>query len=141
MNWLERHLGVALVGAGIIHTLFGLTMYDRSVPVALWRDGLLNSVGPSGKRSEWLWFTTAGGLLIGTGLLARRHFRRTGTLPAAFGASLLATALDDGVLQPASGVWLVAAEGFVALRIAARRPIGTSFAARSSGGASIASTA
>ena len=124
MHWLERRLGERLIAIGVVHTLFGLTVYDRSLPRELWRGGLLNSVGANGPRAEWLWFTTGGGLMIGTGLLARSHLRRTGTLPAAFGAGLLATALANGALQPHSGIWLVVAESIIALRLARRRPIG-----------------
>jgi hypothetical protein len=121
MNWLEQHLGEALVATGVIHVLYSAAEH-RSVLAHVWRAGLVNSVPARGERNEALWFTTGGGLMIGAGLLARSHLRRTGTLPPAFGATLLATALANGVLQPASGIWAVAAESIVALRLTTRRP-------------------
>lgn len=121
MHWLERHLGEALVATGVIH-LIDSAAEHRSVITRVWRDGFINSVPARGERNEALWFTTGGGLMIGAGLLARSHLRRTGTLPPAFGVTLLATALANGILQPASGIWVVAAEALVAIRIATQRP-------------------
>lgn len=122
IHWLERHLGETLVATGVVHLLYSARV-NQSVRAAIWRDGLVNTVPDQGERNEALWFTTGGGLMIGAGLLARSHIRRTGTLPPAFGAALLATALANGILQPLSGIWVVAAEGVLALRIAATRPI------------------
>ena len=121
-NWLERHLGETIVTTGVIHSLTGI-VGGRPVIADLWRDGVVNSVGTNGKREAWLWFATTGGILVGAGLLADSHLRRTGTLPPSFGATLLATALANGMLQPVSGAWLVAAEGLLALKIGSQRPI------------------
>ena len=120
MNWLERHLGEAIVATGAVHIVYGLAVHRPQVAAA-WSDGLLNAAPGRGERNEALWFVTGGGLMIGAGLLARSHRDETGDLPASFGGALLATALVNGALQPASGIWLVAAEGALALRLAARR--------------------
>lgn len=121
IHWLERHLGETLVVTGVVHLLCSARV-NQSVLAAIWRDGLVNTVPDQGERNEALWFTTGGGLMIGAGLLARTHLRRTGTLPPAFGVTLLATALANGILQPASGIWVVAAEALLAIRIATQRP-------------------
>ena len=115
MNWLQKHLGEALVATGAVHILYGVAVH-RAQFADLWRDGLVNTVPGRGERNEALWFTSGGGLMIGAGLLARGHLRQTGFLPPAFGTALLATAVVNGVLQPASGIWLVAVEGLIALR-------------------------
>ena len=54
--------------------------------------------------------------LLGLGELARWTARETGQLPARLGAWLLALAAPIVLLEPASGGWLVAALGLLALR-------------------------
>lgn len=119
MHWLKQHVGELILGTGVVHIVYGVVT-SRPLAAALWRDGVVNSVDENDhERFGWLWFTTAGFGLISSGLLARSHIRRTGTLPVSFGASLLGMSLFNIALEPETGTWVVAAEAIVALAVAA----------------------
>jgi len=115
MTWFEKHLGETLVATGVVHIIYCVATF-RPEFAGIWRDGLINTVPDRGERNEALWTTTNGAFMIAAGLLARGHLRRTGVLPPAFGASLLATALAAGTLQPNSGAWLIGVQSLLALR-------------------------
>ena len=56
--------------------------------------------------------------LVALGELARWMVRETGRIPARLGAWLLGMGVTGVVFMPASGFWLVAAVGAIALRAA-----------------------
>ncbi|MHB9002256.1 MAG: DUF6463 family protein, partial [Thermoanaerobaculia bacterium] len=101
-------IGKAIVGIGVIHTLFGL-WFMRGTLVELLDDGLFNTVPGHPTREAVFWFLFTGFALIVLGVLIHWLEARNIAPPAFLGWSLLALTSAGIFLMPASGFWLLLA--------------------------------
>ena len=114
-RWVPR----LITGTAIIHLAYGLVVPNMAKPLrGIAGDGVVATVDGHPERESWLWFMLTGVSLLGLGELAPWTARETGRLPARLGGWLLAIAVPLTVASPASGGWLVAAIGAIALRAA-----------------------
>jgi hypothetical protein len=111
---MYRFTGQILMLIGVLHTLVGLLTYASPL-VDIARDKVFNAVGPHTDRQAAVWFLMTGAALLLSGYLTHWTQRRTGTLPAALGWSLLAIAAVGLVLMPISGFWLIVPAAVLAL--------------------------
>ena len=114
-RWIPR----LITGVAVVHMVTGLVLWT---PVRAFVDaGVINSIRSSGdpQRESALWYQLTGVALLALGELARWTVRETGRLPARTGGWLIAAGAVNVLFQPASGGWLVATIGAIAL-LAAR---------------------
>ena len=119
MNDLTKWVPRLITGTAVVHLAYGLVVPNMTKPLrGIARDGVVATVDGHPERESWLWFMLTGVSWLGLGELARWSARETGRLPARLGGWLLAVAVPLTVASPASGGWLVAAIGAIALRAA-----------------------
>lgn len=103
---IGKYSGNLLTATGILHTLVMLFIYG-STYVAIFRDGLWNTIGEDPLRNAAVWALMIGILLILWGETLQRYQNKT-SLPApvfiAYG--MLAFALIGCIVMPFSGFWL-----------------------------------
>lgn len=109
-----------MAGTAVVHLAYG-TIAGADALADMVRDGVVNSVNGDDERAMVLWFLLTGVAWLGLAALARSAAEHTGHLPAAFGATLLATAVPLTIVDPASGGWLVGGIGVLALVSSQRR--------------------
>ena len=110
--------GALLVGIGALHTVFGASVYRRSL-AGIWRAGFFNAVAAETSRKHAFWFIFSGLLLIVLGQLCFWVERSLGRpLPPFVGWELLALGLLGAMLMPVSGFWLVIAAAIYAIAAA-----------------------
>ena len=113
LRWLPR----LIVGSAAFHIGVGVAL---STPIAEIADaGVVDSVDPYPERQSAFWYLMTGVSLLALGELARWTVRETGRVPARLGGWLVGMGVTGIVFMPASGFWLVAALGVMAL-LAAR---------------------
>lgn len=113
--------GLLLMATGALHQvvglLAGLNLIElpggggRKPLLEIAQAGVLAAVEPDLLRSAFVWFILFGFLVLMVGDLARRWERTGRSLPAAFGAQVIALALLGIVLLPVSGFWLCLPQG------------------------------
>ena len=113
MESLTRWVPRLIIGTAILHIAVGLLVGTPFSEIA--DAGIIDSVGDDAERESALWFHLAGLAWLALGELARWTVRETGRIPARLGGWLLATGVTLTLFMPASGGWLVAALGVVAL--------------------------
>ena len=117
-RWIPR----LIIGLAIVHMVAGLLFWT---PHREFVDaGVINSIRSSGdpERESALWFQLTGVSWLALGELARWTARETGRLPARIGGWLIVAGVVNVIFQPASGGWLVAALGALALLAARAQP-------------------
>lgn len=117
MQKLTQYSGWYLIATGIIHNTIGLAT-GWSILAGMHAGHWWNTVAPGGEihfaRSAILWFLMLGFFWMLMGHLMQQwlnHTRRP--LPAAVGWGLLASGALVAVVLPASGAWLVIAQGLI----------------------------
>lgn len=106
-----------ILGTATLHVAVGFVLENPFG--AMVGDELVGSVGDDPERSSALWYMTAGLILFALGGLARWTVRETGRVPARLGVWILVGSVPVILLIPASGGWLIAAVGVIAV-LAAR---------------------
>lgn len=106
----RRHawIGRAIVGIGVVHTLFGL-WFMRGTLRELLHEGLFNTVHGQPTREATFWFLFTGLALVVLGALVHWLEARGIAPPAFLGWSLLALTGAGIFIMPASGFWLLLA--------------------------------
>lgn len=126
MNSLTRWVPRLIIGTAILHIVFGLVV---GTPFSEISDaGIIDSVGDDAERESALWFHLAGLAWLALGELARWTVRETGRIPARLGGWLLGTGVTLTLFMPASGGWLLAALGVLALVAAGGKGAGVAAA-------------
>ena len=134
LRWLPR----LIVGTAVIHIAAGLALETPFGEIA--DAGFIDSIDPYPERQAAFWYLMTGVSLLALGELARWTVRETGRVPARLGGWLIGMGVTGIVFMPASGFWLVAALGLLALR-AAREPQQRVAQAPTSPASSLSSTA
>lgn len=111
---LTDRVGELQLVIGTAHIALGVARFGPTLR-AIARDGVIGVTQGDRERETAVWFLTSGAGLLLAGGLARWAQRRTGTVPAAYGAGLLGLGLAGAALIPRSGFWVVAANGLLAL--------------------------
>ena len=119
MNGSRRWLPRLIDGTAVVHIATGLQLWTPLSKIA--DAGVVDSIDPYPERQAAFWYSMTGVSLLGLGELARWTVRETGRLPARLGGWLVGMGVTGIVLMPASGFWVIAALGVLALR-AAREP-------------------
>ena len=114
MARITGRIGELQMTTGALHLALGVAKYRHTL-AAIAHDGVVGVTQGDRDRETAIWFLTSGAGFLLAGQLARWAQRRTGTLPVAYGAGLLALGLAGGALMPRSGFWVVAANGLLAL--------------------------
>lgn len=114
---LTRWVPWMILGTATLHVAVGFVLENPFGEMV--GDRLVGSVGEDPERSSALWYMTAGLFLFALGGLARWTVRETGRLPARLGVWILVGSVPVIVLMPASGAYLNAAVGVIAI-LAAR---------------------
>ena len=126
-KWVPR----LITATAVVHLAYGVVVPSMAKSLrGIAGEGFVDAVGTDPERESWLWFMLTGMTLLGLGEHVRWTVRETGRVPARLGGWLLAVAVPLIVFIPASGGWLVAAIGGIALRAARangsrRDPAGT----------------
>lgn len=119
MSSLTKWVPRLITGTAIVHLAYGVVVPSMAESLkGIASDGFVASVGGHPDRESWLWFMLTGVSWLGLGEFTRWSVRETGQLPVSLGVGLLAVAVPMTVVEPASGGWLVAAVGVLALRAA-----------------------
>ena len=118
LRWVPR----LIVGTAVVHVAAGLAF---ETPIREIADaGVVDSIDPYAERQAAFWYFMTGVSLLALGELARWTVRETGRVPARLGGWLIGIAATGIVFMPASGFWLVAAVGVIALHAAREREPG-----------------
>ena len=115
LRWLPR----LILGTAVVHLAAGLAFETPFGEIA--DAGFVDSIDPYPERQAAFWYLMTGVSLLALGELARWTVRETGRVPARLGGWLVGMGVIGIVFMPASGFWLVAALGVLAL-LAAREP-------------------
>ncbi|MDQ3695955.1 MAG: DUF6463 family protein [Chloroflexota bacterium] len=119
MSTLTKWIPRLITGTAIIHLTYGLVVAGGFKSLqGIAGDRFVNTVEGHPERESWFWFMWSGVALLALGEHVRWTVRETGRLPVRLGAWLLALGVPLTVVIPASGGWLVAAVGGLALRAA-----------------------
>ena len=116
MNGFARWAPRLLIGGAILHIGVGLALWTPLAEIA--DAGIIDSIDPYPDRQYPFWYLMTGVAWLALGELARWTVRETGRVPARLGGWLLGTGVTLVVFMPASGGWLLAAVGVIALRAA-----------------------
>ena len=119
MNAFVRWAPKLLIGGAVFHIVVGLALLTPLDEIA--DAGVVDSIDGYAERESAFWYVMTGIALLALGELARWIVRETGRIPARVGAWLLGMGVTGIVLMPASGFWLIAAVGAIALRGAGER--------------------
>ncbi|WP_223846313.1 DUF6463 family protein [Wenzhouxiangella sp. AB-CW3] len=116
---LAKYSGWYLLATGIIHNTIGLVT-GWGIIAGIHADGWWNSIQTGGEmdfaRSAMLWFLVLGFFWMMLGHLMQQWLNHTGRpLPAQIGWGLLANGVLVAMVLPASGAWLVIAQGLLIL--------------------------
>lgn len=117
MRRISRHLGRLLMATAVLHMLVGVLIFAKPL-VDIGRAGVFNAVDPHYDRYAAFWFLTFGVLIFMLGQLIHWTLRRTGTLPASLGWSLLGLSIAGVILMPTSGFWLAIPQALLAVGVA-----------------------
>ena len=101
-------IGRAILGIGVIHTMFGLWFMRRTLAELL-AEGLFNTVHGQPTREATFWFLFTGFALLVLGALVHWLETRGIAMPAFLGWSLLVLTAAGIFVMPASGFWLLLA--------------------------------
>ena len=101
---------------GVIHTVFGLTVYSAGWR-AIGKRGWWNAVDGDLTTERAFWFTIFGPLAVLLGALMVWVERRGVRLPKFLGWALLGGIGVCGVLMPVSGMWLLVPPALALLRV------------------------
>lgn len=115
LRWLPR----LIVGTAVVHIGLGLALETPLREIA--DAGVVDSIDGYPERESAFWYLLTGAFLFALGELARWTARETGRVPARLGVWLIGIGATGIVFMPASGFWLIAGLGVVALR-AAKQP-------------------
>lgn len=107
--------GPWLLAVAALHTAYAAAAFPEPL-AALWRDGLVDSVGSDPLRGAVTWFVLFGAVLALLGLGVLQLERTRTTVPRTLGVGLLALALLGIALMPASGFWLALPPALALLR-------------------------
>ena len=119
MNGFARSAPRLLIAGAVLHIAVGLAL---STPLDEIADaGVVDSIDGYAERESAFWYVMTGIAWLTLGELARWMVRERGRLPARLGAWLLGMGVTGIVFMPASGFWLIAAVGAIALRAARER--------------------
>ena len=112
LRWLPR----LIVGIAVLHIGLGLALETplREIVDA----GVVNSIDGYAERESAFWYLMTGAFLLALGELARWTASETGRVPARLGGWLIGIGVAGIVFMPASGFWLIAGLGLLALRAA-----------------------
>jgi len=101
---------------GLVHTVFGLTVYSPGWSAIL-RGGIWNSVDGDVVREHAFWFTAFGPAFALLGCLMTWVERRGGApLPRFLGYAFLVAVAVFGIFMPFSGMWLLVPPGVALVR-------------------------
>ena len=115
MNGFARWAPRLLIAGAVFHIAVGLALSPLD---EIANAGVVDSIAGYAERESSFWYVMTGIALVALGELARWMVRETGRIPARLGAWLLGMGVTGIVFMPASGFWLVAAVGAIALRAA-----------------------
>ena len=115
LRWLPR----LIVGTAVLHIVLGLAFETPLRQIA--DAGVVDSIDGYAERESAFWYLMTGAFLFAFGELARWTARESGRVPVRVGGWLIGIGLTGIVLMPASGFWLIAALGVLALRAARER--------------------
>lgn len=101
--------GSWLIATGVLHNLVGLAL-GGAVIGSILEGGVLNAATRMDQQAIF-WFEVSGLLMMMLGGVMRRSERAGEGLPTWLGWSLLALGLTGAACMPASGFWLVVAQG------------------------------
>ncbi len=116
---LSRWIPRLIAGTAVVHLAYG-TIAGADALADMVSDGVVHSLKGDDERAMALWFLLTGVAWLGLAGLARSAVDQTGRLPKSVGATLLATGVPLTVVDPASGGWLVAGIGVLALIASSR---------------------
>lgn len=116
MNANTRWIGRWLMAVAMLHTVVGVIM-GQAAFAALWRRGLVNSVGTDALTGVVVWFLLCGAVLALLGM-ALDQMEKAGRIGGAraLGIGLMLVTLAGVVLMPVSGFWLVFPPAIALLR-------------------------
>lgn len=110
-----------MIATAIFHNVFGLLLgfglvappggAPRNLVAELLRAGVVDAVGADPLQMTFFWFEFTGAMAFSLGWMMRTVERQGLPVPAAIGWQLLAAGLLGAVLVPASGLWLIVAQG------------------------------
>ena len=115
LRWLPR----LIVGIAVLHIGLGLALETPLREIA--DADVVNSIDGYAERESAFWYLMTGAFLLALGELARWTLHETGRVPARVGGWLIGIGVTGIVFMPASGFWLIAAVGAIALRAARER--------------------
>ena len=119
MNRFARWAPRLLIAGAILHIGVGLALWTPLAEVV--EAGVIDSIDPYRERQYAFWYLMTGVAWLALGELARWTLRETGRVPARVGCWLIGIGVTGIVFMPASGFWLIAAVGAIALRAARER--------------------
>lgn len=115
LRWLPR----MFAAVAVVHIAYGFAMLTPFGEIADAK--IVDSIDGYAERESAFWYLMSGAGWLALGELARWALRETGRIPARFGGWLVGMGVTGIVFMPASGFWLMAVLGVIALR-AAREP-------------------
>ena len=119
MNGFARWAPRLLIGGAVFHIAVGLALWTPLAEIA--EAGVIDSIDPYPERQYAFWYLMTGVAWLALGELARWTLHETGRVPARVGGWLIGIGVTGIVFMPASGFWLIAAVGAIALRAARER--------------------
>jgi hypothetical protein len=115
-----KRLGDAVIATGVLHNLLGGYLYRRQL-TGMARDGLLNSASDARlgtvdgeRRQAAFWFLMGGLAFITMGASIRRSAAAAEPIAPALGPGMTVMGAVGAASMPASGFWLLLAEGVAA---------------------------
>jgi len=103
---MKAWIGKAIIGVGIIHTIFGLLGFRKTLGT-LFQEGLFNTVNGQVEREFVFWFLALGIFAILLGLLVDWCEKNALRLPSYFSWAFLFIISLFVFIMPISGGWLL----------------------------------
>lgn len=103
---MKAWIGKAIIAVGIIHTLFGLIGFRKTLSTLV-QEGLFNTVNGQAQREFVFWFIALGIFAILLGLVVDSCEKNALPLPSYFSWAFLFTVALIVFIMPISGGWLM----------------------------------
>ncbi len=101
-----KYSGILLVATGILHTIVAVILGYREF-IAMFEEGIINSVGEDPARGLSFWFFICGIFVILLGQVLHYYIKKEHQpAPAFLGYYLLIFSLLGCIIVPVSGFWL-----------------------------------
>jgi len=110
-----KYSGILLIITGFLHTIVALFLGYRDY-IAMFRDGIFDSVGENSQRGLSFWFLICGIFIIFFGHTLHYYIKREQKpAPAFLGYYMLILSVLGCIMVPASGFWLFIPQALIIL--------------------------